>query len=73
MNPNKPATIVDILRNNRDKLLKYLEDFHTDRGERAGRVCVFVCVCVYLCICVDRSRGAPGGSRWGGGSLEGVR
>lgn len=32
-NPNKPQPIVDILTNNRDKLLKYLEDFHTDRGE----------------------------------------
>jgi len=32
-NPTKPPAIVDILVNNRDKLLKYLEDFHTDRGE----------------------------------------
>jgi hypothetical protein len=32
-NPNKPQAIVDILTNNREKLLKYLEDFHTDRGE----------------------------------------
>ncbi|WIA32115.1 hypothetical protein OEZ86_002966 [Tetradesmus obliquus] len=32
-NPNKPQAIVDILTNNREKLLKYLEDFHTDRDE----------------------------------------
>lgn len=31
-NPNKPQSIVDILTNNRDKLLKYLEEFHTDKG-----------------------------------------
>lgn len=36
-NPNKPQAIVDILTNNREKLLKYLEDFHTDRGEGTGR------------------------------------
>jgi hypothetical protein len=34
-NPNKPQAIVDILTNNREKLLKYLEDFHTDRGEHS--------------------------------------
>ncbi len=32
-NPNKPQPIIDILTNNKEKLLKYLEDFHTDRGE----------------------------------------
>ena len=31
-NPNKPQPINDILTNNRDKLLKYLEEFHTDKG-----------------------------------------
>ena len=31
-NPNKPQPIVDILANNRDKLLKYLEEFHTEKG-----------------------------------------
>ncbi len=35
-NPHKPPAIVDILVNNRNKLLKYLEDFHTDRGEQRG-------------------------------------
>jgi hypothetical protein len=35
-NPHKPPAIVDILVNNRSKLLKYLEDFHTDRGEAGG-------------------------------------
>lgn len=33
-NPNKPQPIIDILTNNRDKLLKYLEEFHTDKGKR---------------------------------------
>ncbi len=34
-NPNKPQPIVDILANNRDKLLKFLEEFHTERGAAA--------------------------------------
>ena len=33
-NPNKPQPIIDILTNNRDKLLKYLEEFHTEKGKR---------------------------------------
>lgn len=32
-NPSKPQAIVDILSNNREKLLKYLEDFHSDKDE----------------------------------------
>ncbi|KAG1678300.1 hypothetical protein FOA52_013921 [Chlamydomonas sp. UWO 241] len=32
-NPNKPTPIVEILAGNRDKLLKYLEEFHTDKDE----------------------------------------
>eukprot|EP00879_Flechtneria_rotunda_P003767 GHRR01004006.1.p1 GENE.GHRR01004006.1~~GHRR01004006.1.p1 ORF type:complete len:146 (+),score=76.59 GHRR01004006.1:436-873(+) len=32
-NPNKPKPIVDILTNNRDKLLKYLLDFQNDRDD----------------------------------------
>ena len=32
-NPNKPDAIVEILTSNKDKLLKYLGDFHTDKGE----------------------------------------
>ncbi|KXZ56674.1 hypothetical protein GPECTOR_1g607 [Gonium pectorale] len=32
-NPNKPQPIIDILANNREKLLKYLEDFHTEKEE----------------------------------------
>ena len=32
-NPNKTQPIVDILTGNRDKLLKYLTDFHSDKGE----------------------------------------
>jgi hypothetical protein len=35
-NPNKSQPVVEILHNNRDKLLKYLDDFHNDRGGRAG-------------------------------------
>ena len=34
-NPNKPDAIVEILTSNKDKLLKYLGDFHTDKGELA--------------------------------------
>ena len=33
-NPNKPQPIVDILTNNKEKLLKYLEEFHNEKGER---------------------------------------
>uniref|UniRef100_A0A7S3VHR4 Mo25-like protein n=1 Tax=Dunaliella tertiolecta TaxID=3047 RepID=A0A7S3VHR4_DUNTE len=32
-NPNKPQSIIDILTNNKEKLLKYLEEFHTDKDE----------------------------------------
>ncbi|GMH38425.1 hypothetical protein BSKO_06309 [Bryopsis sp. KO-2023] len=32
-NPSKPPAVKDILKNNKDKLLKYLENFHTDRAE----------------------------------------
>mmetsp|Transcript_25465 Transcript_25465/g.55366 ORF Transcript_25465/g.55366 Transcript_25465/m.55366 type:complete len:363 (+) Transcript_25465:82-1170(+) len=32
-NPNKPQPIIDILTNNRAKLLKYLEEFHTEKDE----------------------------------------
>jgi hypothetical protein len=31
-NPNKTRPVVEILYNNREKLLKYLQDFHNDRG-----------------------------------------
>ena len=31
-NPNKTRPVVEILFNNKDKLLKYLDDFHNDRG-----------------------------------------
>ena len=56
-NPNKPQPIVDILTNNRGKLLKYLEEFHTDKG-----VCVCVCVCARV-----RVGGQPGTCKVGGG------
>ena len=35
-NPNKTRAVVEILFNNRDKLLKYLDDFHNDRGACAS-------------------------------------
>ena len=31
-NPNKTQPIVDILAGNKEKLLKYLSDFHTDKS-----------------------------------------
>lgn len=31
-NPNKPQPITDILTKNRDKLLKFLEEFHTEKS-----------------------------------------
>ena len=31
-NPNKTKPIVEILVGNKDKLLKYLTDFHSDKG-----------------------------------------
>ena len=31
-NPNKTPEIVDVLANNKEKLLKYLGDFHTEKG-----------------------------------------
>lgn len=32
-NPNKTRAVVEILYNNKEKLLKYLDDFHTDRDD----------------------------------------
>lgn len=32
-NPNKPQQVVDILVNNKEKLLNYLENFHTEKDE----------------------------------------
>ena len=37
-NPNKTRPIIDILVGNRDKLLKYLTDFHSDKGETCKTV-----------------------------------
>jgi calcium binding protein 39 len=31
-NPNKTEPIVELLSFNKEKLLKYLSDFHTDKG-----------------------------------------
>lgn len=33
-NPNKTRPIIEILVGNKDKLLKYLTDFHSDKGMR---------------------------------------
>ena len=38
-NPNKTPAIVTILVSNRDKLLKYLGDFHTDKGAPVLAIC----------------------------------
>ena len=32
-NPNKTQEITELLQHNKDKLLRYLGDFHTDKGE----------------------------------------
>lgn len=37
-NPNKTRPIIEILVGNRDKLLKYLTDFHSDKGMLPGTV-----------------------------------
>lgn len=46
-NPNKTRPVVDILYNNKEKLLKYLDDFHNDRGARlwAGEVFEYTSRC----------------------------
>ena len=31
-NPNKTEKIAELLQHNKDKLLRYLGDFHTDKG-----------------------------------------
>ena len=35
-NPNKSRPVVEVLVNNKDKLLTYLRDFHTDKGKPAA-------------------------------------
>ena len=59
-NPNKTRAVVEILHNNRDKLLKYLADFHNDRGEgREEGGCWAAALCCLLCWagCVVRALG----------------
>ena len=52
-NPSKPQPVVDILTNNRGKLLKYLEDFLPERGELSGwRGCVLCCAVLCWCCLV---------------------
>jgi hypothetical protein len=64
-NPNKPPAIVEILANNRDKLLKYLEDFHTDKGECAGKVDMkdWLASC-HVMSCIGEARGDWCGLSW---------
>jgi hypothetical protein len=50
-NPHKPPAIADILVNNRNKLLKYLEDFHTDRGETHSQDRIDLWAQLLLCLC----------------------
>jgi len=40
-NPNKTEKIAELLQHNKDKLLRYLGDFHTDKGAIGS--------CVQLC------------------------
>lgn len=44
-NPKKPKTIINILAVNKEKLVKYLSDFHTDRGA----VLLVVLLCATVC------------------------
>ncbi len=37
-NPNKTEEIVEVLSTNKEKLLKYLGDFHTDKGRPLSRM-----------------------------------
>ena len=58
-NPNKNDAIVDILTSNKEKLLKYLGDFHTDKGAGAPATIAFEKVMVdYVClsVCLNLSR-----------------
>ena len=48
-NPNKTKAVSDILVNNKEKLLKYLEDFHNDRG---GCQWKWRCLCPEHCQCI---------------------
>ncbi len=43
-NPNKTRAVVEILYNNKEKLLKYLDDFHNDRGGPARSVAKEACM-----------------------------
>ena len=37
-NPKKPPQIENILRRNKDKLLKFLKDFHNDKEGKSARL-----------------------------------
>lgn len=38
-NPNKSPEVVHILTGNKERLLRYLGDFHTDKGQSPAQVC----------------------------------
>ena len=44
-NPNKTPEIVEVLSRNKDKLLRYLGNFHTDKGVHRDEV---ACSCKNL-------------------------
>lgn len=39
-NPNKSAEVVQILTGNKERLLRYLGDFHMDKGARPRLPCI---------------------------------
>lgn len=41
-NPNKTQDIINILAGNKDKLLRYLKDFHNDTSAFDSRLCLFL-------------------------------
>ena len=64
-NPNKSQPVVEILHNNRDKLLKYLDDFHNDRGGRAGGRHGGMEGGLVVVVWMDGQAGRDGGGRQG--------
>ncbi len=39
-NPNKTPEVVEVLASNKEKLLKYLGDFHTEKGADSAPSCL---------------------------------
>ncbi len=52
-NPNKTPEIVEVLSTNKEKLLKYLGDFHTDKGVCRRKA---ICKTYLLSACDDYTR-----------------